>query len=145
MSMLPFIMYTLVDEGLLEDRGGSLIAPPPCSKSLELNVSHVEMGLLTCQSIFVPINSGPPQAEATSESGGLLCKDYMDTSTYSFLCCLRHHYWWVSYPLTLISLFLLSFRLLGGLRVYRLHIVYIRCFSRGRSQTSGLDGRCPLY
>jgi hypothetical protein len=46
----------------------------------------------------VPINSGPPQAEATSESGGLLCKDYMDTLTYSFLCCPHHHYWWVSYP-----------------------------------------------
>ena len=60
--------------------------PLPCSKRLELNFSHVEMGLLTRQSIVVPITSGPLQAKSTGELDGLPCKDYKDTSTSSFLC-----------------------------------------------------------
>jgi hypothetical protein len=35
----------------------------------------------------VPKNSGPPQAESIGDSDGLSCKDYMDTSTSSFMCC----------------------------------------------------------
>jgi hypothetical protein len=56
------------------------------SKRLELNYAHVEMDLLTRQAIYVPITSVHPQAEGTGESGGLLCKDYMGTSTSSFMC-----------------------------------------------------------
>jgi hypothetical protein len=67
--------------------------PLPRSKRLELNFSHVEMGLLTRQATAVPITSGPPQAEGTGESDGLPCKDYMDTSTSSFLCFPHQHYW----------------------------------------------------
>jgi hypothetical protein len=48
-------------------------------------------------------------------------------------------------PLTLLSLFFLSFRLLGGLWVSRLHCVYLRRFGRGSSQSSSLVGRCMLY
>jgi hypothetical protein len=32
----------------------------------------------------MPITSGPPQAEETSESDGLPCKDYMDNSNFFF-------------------------------------------------------------
>jgi hypothetical protein len=48
-------------------------------------------------------------------------------------------------PLTLLSLFFLSFRLLGGLWVSRLHGVYFRRLGRGSSQISSLVGRCVLY
>jgi hypothetical protein len=67
--------------------------PLPCSKRLELNFSHVEMGSLTQQVVAVPITSGPLQAEGTGESDGLLCKDYMDTLTSYFLCFPCQHYW----------------------------------------------------
>jgi hypothetical protein len=48
-------------------------------------------------------------------------------------------------PLILLSLFLLSVRFLGGLRVCRLHNVYIRLLGRWNSRTSGLAGHCLLY
>jgi hypothetical protein len=48
-------------------------------------------------------------------------------------------------PLTLFSLFFLSFRLLGGLLVSQLHYVYLRFLGRGSSQSSSLVGRCVLY
>jgi hypothetical protein len=48
-------------------------------------------------------------------------------------------------PLTLLLLFLLSVRLLGGLQVCRLHTVYIRILGRGNNRTSGMAGRCLLY
>jgi hypothetical protein len=44
-------------------------------------------------------------------------------------------------PLTLLSLFFLPFRLLGGLWVSRLHGVYFRCLGRRSSQSSSLAGR----
>jgi hypothetical protein len=72
--------------------------PHPCSKRLELNFSHVEMGLLTHQVVVAPINFGPPQDEGMGDSDGPLCKGYTDTSTSSFLCFPRQHCWWVSYP-----------------------------------------------
>jgi hypothetical protein len=56
------------------------------------------MGLLTQQVVVAPITFGPPQAEGTGESGGLPCTGYMDTSTSSFLCFPRQHYWYISYP-----------------------------------------------
>jgi hypothetical protein len=48
-------------------------------------------------------------------------------------------------PLTLLLLFFLPFRMLGGLWVSRLHCVYFRCLGRGSSQSSSLAGRCVLY
>jgi hypothetical protein len=48
-------------------------------------------------------------------------------------------------PLTLLSLFFLSFRLLGGLWVSRLHYVYLRRFGRGSNQSSSLASRYVLY
>jgi hypothetical protein len=48
-------------------------------------------------------------------------------------------------PLTLLSLFFLSFRLLAGLWINQLHYMYIRCFGRGSNQSSSLAGRCVLY
>jgi hypothetical protein len=48
-------------------------------------------------------------------------------------------------PLTLLSLFFLPFRLLGGLWVSRLHYVYFRRFGRGSIQSSSLAGHCVLY
>ena len=49
-------------------------------------------------------------------------------------------------PLTLlISLLFIPFRLLVGLRVHRMHTVYVRRLSRGSIQTRGLVGRCLLY
>jgi hypothetical protein len=48
-------------------------------------------------------------------------------------------------PLTLLSLFLLFVRLLGGLRVFRFHNVYISRLSRGRSRNSGLADCFLLY
>jgi hypothetical protein len=48
-------------------------------------------------------------------------------------------------PLTLLSLFFLPFRLLGGLLVIRLHYVYLRYFGSGRSQSSSLTGHNVLY
>ena len=47
-------------------------------------------------------------------------------------------------PLTLLALFFLPFRLLGGLWVSRLHGVYFRRLGRGSSQSSSLAGRCVL-
>jgi hypothetical protein len=66
--------------------------PLLCSKRLELKFSHVEMDSLTRKAITVPINSRPLQVEGIGESGGLSCKDYTDTSNYSFLCRPIHHY-----------------------------------------------------
>jgi hypothetical protein len=124
---------------------GVLDCPHPCSERLELNFSHVEMGLLTQQVVVAPITFGPPQAEGTGESVvfhaqvtwilRLLLFSVSPTSIIGrFLI-----------PLTLLSLFLLSFRLLGGLWVCRLHTVYIRRLGRGSSQTSGLAGHFLLY
>jgi hypothetical protein len=48
-------------------------------------------------------------------------------------------------PLTLLSFFFLSFNLLGGLWVSRLHCVYLRRLGRGSSQSSSLVGHCVLY
>jgi hypothetical protein len=42
--------------------------PHPCSKRLELNFVHVEMGLLTWLVVVVPITSRPPQDEGTGRS-----------------------------------------------------------------------------
>jgi hypothetical protein len=67
--------------------------PPPCLNMLELNVSHEEMDSLTRQVIAVTITSGPPQAEGTSESDGLPYKYCRYTSTSSFQCFPRQHYW----------------------------------------------------
>jgi hypothetical protein len=52
---------------------------------------------------------------------------------------------WFFIPLTLLSLFFLSFRLLGSLWVIRLHYVYFRRLGRGNSQGSGLVGHRVLY
>jgi hypothetical protein len=102
--------------------------PIPCLKRHELNFSHVEMGSLIRQALAVPINFGPPQAEGTGESDGLPCKDYTDTSTSSFLCSPPPPPNIIGrflIPLTLLSLFLLSVRLLGGLQVCRFHTMHI--------------------
>jgi ABC-type Na+ efflux pump permease subunit len=48
-------------------------------------------------------------------------------------------------PLTLLSLFLLFAKLMGGLWVCHLHTVYIQRLGRGNNQTGGLVGRCLLY
>jgi hypothetical protein len=48
-------------------------------------------------------------------------------------------------PLTLLSLFFLSVRLLGGLWVSRLHCVYLQRFGRGSSQSSSFSGHFVLY
>jgi hypothetical protein len=42
---------------------------------------------------IVPITSVPPEAKGIGESGGLSCKDYMGTSTSSFMCCPHQNYW----------------------------------------------------
>jgi hypothetical protein len=47
-------------------------------------------------------------------------------------------------PLTLLSLFFLPFRLLGGLWVSRLHGVYFRRLGRRSSQSSSLASRWVL-
>jgi len=44
-------------------------------------------------------------------------------------------------PLTFLSLFFLSFRLLGGLWVSQLHGVYFRRLGRRSSQSNSLAGR----
>jgi hypothetical protein len=46
----------------------------------------------------VPITSGPSQVEGIGELGGPSCKGYTDTLTFSSLCFLRQHFFWVSYP-----------------------------------------------
>jgi hypothetical protein len=49
-------------------------------------------------------------------------------------------------PLTLLSLFFLPFRMLGGLWVSRLHCVYFQHFGRGSSQSSSLVGHlCVVW
>jgi hypothetical protein len=63
-------MYTFMEEGLLE-YVGVLDFRLPLSKRLELNVSHVEMGLLIRQDDVVPITSRPLQDEGTGYSDGL--------------------------------------------------------------------------
>jgi hypothetical protein len=60
--------------------------PHLCSKGIELNFSHEEMGSLTQKSIVASVMFGPPQVEGTGELGGLPCKGYMDTSTLFFVC-----------------------------------------------------------
>ena len=45
----------------------------------------------------------------------------------------------------IVSLFLLPFRLLVGLRVRRLHTMYIQRLCRGNSRTRGLVGHFLLY
>jgi hypothetical protein len=72
--------------------------PHPHSKRIELIFSHEEIGSLTKEVFAAPVTFGPPQAEGTGESGGLLCKGYMDTSTLFSLCFPHQHCWWVSYP-----------------------------------------------
>jgi hypothetical protein len=67
--------------------------PLPHSKRLGLKFSHVEMNSLTWQVVVVPITYGPLQAKGIGDSGGLSCKDYIDTSTSSFMCFPHQHYW----------------------------------------------------
>jgi hypothetical protein len=67
--------------------------PLPCLNRLEINFSHAEMDSLTRQEAALPITSGPPQAKGTGESNGLSCKDYKDTSNFSFQCFPRQNYW----------------------------------------------------
>jgi hypothetical protein len=67
--------------------------PLPRLKRLELNFSHAEMDLLTWQVVTVPINFGPLQAEGTGELDGLPCKDYKDTSNFSFQYFPHQNYW----------------------------------------------------
>jgi hypothetical protein len=61
--------------------------PHPHSKRLESYFSHVEMGSLTQQVVVAPITFGPLQVKGTGESDGPPCKGYIDTLTFSSLCC----------------------------------------------------------
>jgi hypothetical protein len=72
------------------------------------------MGSLTQQVVAAPITSGPPQVEGTGESGGLLCKGYTDTSTFSSLCFPHQHCCWVSYPPYPSCFIVFSFRQAAG-------------------------------
>jgi hypothetical protein len=63
-----------------------MLKPEPC-------FSLVEKGSSAQQDIVAPIAFGLLQAKGTDELGGLLCKDYTDTSTSSSLFFPCQHYW----------------------------------------------------
>jgi hypothetical protein len=68
---------------------------------------------------------GPLEAGDKGGLGGILCIGCMDTapSISQYFCAIIIGGFLIS--LTLLSLFFLSFRLLGGLWISRLHCVYI--------------------
>jgi hypothetical protein len=119
--------------------------PHPCSKRLELNFSHEEMGSLTLQAVVVPITFGPLQSRAQVSRVVFHAKVAWILQLLSLCVSPTNIIGGFLIPLTLLSLFFLPFSLLVGLWVRRLHTVYIRRLSRGSNQTRGLVGHCLLY
>jgi hypothetical protein len=102
--------------------------PPLCSNMMRLEpcFSHVEMGSSAQQVVFALISFGPLQVEGTGELDGPSCKGYMDTWTFSSLFFPYQHCYYPFCPIyPSCFVVFISFRMLVGLWVRRLHTMYV--------------------